>query len=153
MKKLSIVFLAVFFFVFGGFIVSRVVNADSSTNSFPFFPMNYNNGSNSVGCGRGYMMYDDDDEIDETYLVLFPSLEGIDSLAGEVFTITVVNADNTVYFTDDVTANPSGAVGVYVPVDFNGSVFVAYGDFTGSTDIDFTDTIPCLVFRVSVTLN
>lgn len=156
MKKLGLVLLGVMFFVLGGFAVSNVVNADSTTTStFPFFHMNYDSSSYGFrGCGGfgGSMMFDDD-EFDETYLIIFPSLEGVDSLAGETFTVTVVNSDLSIYSTNDYLANPGGAVGVYVPNDFNGSILVTYGDFEGTTTIDFTDTLPCLAFRVNVTLN
>lgn len=155
-NKFGKVLLVVMFFVLGGFAVSTIVNADASTtSSFPFFHMNYDSNSyGQRGCGGalGWMM-DDDEETLQTYLMIFPSLEGIDHFAGESLHVTVVNSDTTIYSTDDYLANPGGAVGVYVPNDFNGSIIVTYGDFEGTTTIDFTDTLPCLAYQVNVTLN
>lgn len=166
MKKWILLSVVAALLIFGGVLIDNQVRADAAgtPESSIFYGMGRwmgfgafergcwdNDGDRGFGMMGGY--YNNTQESDETYYMLFPVVDGEDYLAGITFHVQVKDIDGVVVFEDDLVSNPAGALGVWLTNDFEGTITVTYGDLTGTESVaQDNDSTWCLAEQVVITL-
>ncbi|MBU0997441.1 MAG: hypothetical protein KKE16_05275 [Firmicutes bacterium] len=163
-KKWLLLALVSAFILFGGFLIGNQVQADASgtPESSWFYGMRrwmgFNN--NEYGCyngGERYPMmggyYDQTQESDETYYMIFPSVEATDFFSGETFYVTILDSEDEIVFEGEQIANPMGGIGVWLENDFEGTITVTYESLSGTDSLtQDSDTSWCISKQIIIEL-
>lgn len=151
MKRTLIVMGLLALLGLGGFFVvtqAQDVPSNETTWSFPWM-----GNSNSFGCRGGMNAWADESTNSNEYFVIFPWMDGVDSLIGETFHVQLINTNDEIVYEDDVTTMPSGGIWIWVEDGFEGQVIVTYGDFSGSESlVPPTSDFDCLANKISIEL-
>lgn len=163
-KKWLLLVIVSALILFGGFLIGNQVQAEASgTPESSWFNgmrrwMGFS--TNEYGCfngGERYPMmggyYYQTQESDETYYMIFPTVEGTDSLSGETFHLTILDSEDEIVFEGELIANPAGGIGVWLENEFEGTITVTYGSLSGTDSVtQESDTSWCISEQIIIEL-
>jgi len=159
-KSILIVALVVVLGLGGFFFAGRVFAYVTHSSGYNVWPMMYNNNDddnnndNTYGCVGGFnrmgvfrTVTNDVSSTDTLgyYMSVIPTTETVERFVNKTFDVAIWNSDDVLVYEDELTTNPSGSIGFWLPSGFTGTIEIVYGDLSGSQEVIIDEyDYPCI---------